>query len=98
MSRNLIAEKYGTCVGEQCTLPHHGSYGVSLWKQISKGWGSFKEHIWVVVGNGHKTSFWHNVWCGERPLSSSFPTVFSLARNPNGVMANCMEGDLSLVV
>ena len=30
------------------------------------------------VGNGWKVRFWRDRWCGDSPLSVSFPTLFAL--------------------
>ena len=35
--------------------------------------------ISFFVGNGPSVGFWKDKWCGDSPLSVSFPTLFALA-------------------
>ncbi len=53
--------------------------GVSLWRNIRNGWGSFSNFLSYKVGDGSHISFWHNVWCGIEPLRLSFPELYSIA-------------------
>lgn len=93
----VISEKYGSEEGGWCTLEARGSYGVSLWKHISKGWIFFRENIKLLVGCGSKILFWHDHWCGERPLRLEFPLLFSLAQCKDAWVANCVEGGSRVV-
>lgn len=43
-----------------------------------------------MVGNGQKARFLHDCWCGDRPLSYSFPSVFSITRCQDAVVADYM--------
>jgi hypothetical protein len=53
--------------------------GVSLWRYIRNGWGSFSNFLSYKVGDGSHISLWHDVWCGIEPLKHSFPELYSIA-------------------
>ena len=42
-------------------------------------WNIVGTRISFSVDNGRKVRFWRNRWCGDSPLSVSFPTLFALA-------------------
>jgi hypothetical protein len=77
--RQVIDSKYGHKRGGWCSEKARGSYGVSLWRYIRNGWGSFSNFLSYKVGDGSHISFWHNVWCGIEPLRLSFPELYSIA-------------------
>jgi hypothetical protein len=56
-------------------------YGVSLWRNIRNGKGSFSNFLSYKVGDGSRISFWHNVWCGIEPLKHSFSDLYSIVQN-----------------
>jgi mannosylglycoprotein endo-beta-mannosidase len=85
--RRVIAAKYGCMIGDWHTSVGRGPYGVSLWRFISKGWGVFSKHIRFKVGSGAQISFWHDVWCGELPLSITFPMVYSVSHCKEAMVA-----------
>ena len=38
-----------------------------------------RHHCSVKIGSGLKARFWEDWWCGETPLCSSFPSLYSMA-------------------
>lgn len=70
--RGVIDRKYGSDWGGWCSKECRGSYGVSLWKFIRKGWGCFLKYAKFSVGDGSKIRFWSDVWCGNTELSEYF--------------------------
>uniref|UniRef100_A0A7N2KVG7 ABC1 atypical kinase-like domain-containing protein n=1 Tax=Quercus lobata TaxID=97700 RepID=A0A7N2KVG7_QUELO len=56
--RQVIVVKYGCGWGGWCTRPINGTYGVGLWKNISRGWSSFSRHILYDIGDGSRVKFW----------------------------------------
>ena len=42
-------------------------------------WDIVGTRISFLVGNGRRVRFWRDRWCGDSPLSVSFPTLFALA-------------------
>ena len=32
-----------------------------------------------LVGNGQRVKFWTDKWCGDTPLSLSFPSLFAIS-------------------
>ncbi|PWA81456.1 cytochrome P450 [Artemisia annua] len=37
----------------------------------------------IKVGNGQSTSFWNDIWIGDKPLVASFPRLYRLETNPD---------------
>ena len=68
--------KYGHDTSNWVSRVVHGSYGVSLWKYIKKGWERFSAFIKYEVGCGTRIRFWLDVWCGELLLRAAFPYCF----------------------
>jgi hypothetical protein len=66
--RVVVDSKYGSSWGGWCSNEVHGSYGVSLWKNIRRGWREFSSHTRFEVGDGSKIRFWHDKWYGDRSL------------------------------
>ena len=72
--RNVIHLKYGSEEGGWFPIIPKGNYGVGLWKEISKEIVQIKRFCSIVLGDGCKTRFWEDVWCGEATLCTSFPS------------------------
>jgi hypothetical protein len=34
----------------------------------------------LEVGDGYNVRFWHDLWCGDRPLNICYPVLFNIAR------------------
>jgi hypothetical protein len=60
-----------------------GSYGVSVWKFIRRRWDNVAKYLRFEVGEGSHIRFWHDLWCGDRPLKLCYPALYSIARSPN---------------
>ena len=43
--------------------------------------GKGSQHVMMVAGRGDRILFWHNLWCGETPLKTLFPVLFSCSSN-----------------
>lgn len=75
--RKVISLKYGVKVGGWFSNSPRGSYGVGMWKEISKEIGLLKANCsFFFIGNEKRTRFWKDPWCNELPLSSSFPSLY----------------------
>ena len=83
--KTVIKLKYGTEVGGWFTNAPRGSYGVGLWKEISKESEQLKNDSFFELGDGYRIKFWEDVWCGETPLRVSFSSLYALA-DSKGVM------------
>jgi hypothetical protein len=53
---SVINVKYGSVRGGWCSLPAAGSYGVSVWKYIRRGWDTFAKYVRLEVGDGRWVS------------------------------------------
>ena len=40
------------------------------------------------LGNGRRVHFWEDFWCGEQPLSITFPSLFLLTVNKEALVAD----------
>jgi hypothetical protein len=58
--------------GGWCTKGVTRPYGVSLSKHIRREQGVFSSFASFEVGYGFRTRFWHDMWCGDRPMKESF--------------------------
>ena len=67
-------EKYGW---QSCEV--RGSFGVGLWKAIKRDWDVIGSNMVYSVGNGRRVRFWKDRWCGDFPLYTSFPFLFSIS-------------------
>jgi len=77
----VIEVKYGSVRGGWSSLPVTGSYGVSVWKFIRRGWDNVAKYLRFDVGEGSHIRFWHDLWCGNRPLKLCYPALYSIARS-----------------
>jgi hypothetical protein len=77
--RLVIEAKYESRRGGWCSKEVMGTYGVGVWKHIRRGWDKFSNFVRFDMGVGSKVSFWHDHWCGDRPLKLSYPALFSIA-------------------
>ena len=51
---------------------------MGIWKAFRK-WGHFiTNKMSFLVGNGQRVKFWIEKWCGDTPLSHSFPSLFAI--------------------
>jgi hypothetical protein len=70
--RSVIEVKYESVRGGWCSLPVTGPYGVSVWKFIRRGWDNVAKFLRFEVGDESHIRFWHDLWCGDRPLKLYF--------------------------
>jgi len=64
---------------------------VGLWKNIRKGWEIFIGLFRFEVGDGARTKFWHDMWCGYIVLKEAFPVLFGIARAKDASIADNLE-------
>jgi len=93
----VIELKYGLKRGGWCSEEARGPYGVSLWRNIRNGWGSFSNFLSYKVGDGSHISFWHDVWFGIEPLKHSFSEHYSIARNKEAYVSNYLDLSSSFI-
>jgi hypothetical protein len=86
--RKVVEAKYGSKRGGWRSQVRAGSYGMGLWKFISKEWHRFSSHIRLVPSDGTRISFWGEVWCGSLPLLEVYPGLYSLASNKEASIAD----------
>ena len=79
--RRVIAEKYGVEGGGWFSKTPKGPHGCGLWKGIMSGWDFFSQKVRMIAGRGNRILFWHDLWCGETPLKTLFPVLFSCSSN-----------------
>ena len=93
--RQVIVSKYGGQGTFWCSNRVSTPHGVSLQKHIRSGQDVFSQHISYTVGDGSRLRFWHDVWCGDLPLRSQFPSLFQFARLPEARVADLCHFQVS---
>lgn len=88
--RQVVDKNFDRFPSGWCYKVVTGPYGVSLRKRIRRGWDSFSSFINIEVGDGSRTRFWHDIWCGNHPLKDSFQELFGIARDRDALVANHM--------
>ena len=68
-----------------------GSYGVGMWKDVSKETRRLKQNCCFIFGDGNKIRFWEDSWCGEGPLCEPYPALFALADSKEALVANVWD-------
>jgi hypothetical protein len=84
----VIDVKFKSLRGGWCSKEVLGTFGVGVWKHISRGWDKFSNFVRFEVGDGSDASFWHDWWCGDRSLKQCFPVLFSIVRNKNAMVVD----------
>ena len=64
------------------------SFGISLWKDIRKGWEDFSVGISIRIGNGRCTRLWWDRWMGEFKLKDVQPTVFEMSSHKDATFVD----------
>ena len=77
--KNLIKLKYSIEEGGWFSAEPKGRFGVSIWKDIRREAQQLKQDCNLILGYGDCFIFWEDEWCGENPLSASFPTLYAIA-------------------
>ncbi len=83
----MLDGKYTSLESDWSTKVIHGPHGVSLWKNIRGGWAKFERFIFFKVGNGARTRFWLDTWCGDSPFKDIFPDLYCIARDKEAFVA-----------
>ena len=89
--RETISRKFGEMWGGWCSGENRENFGIGLWKEIRKDWGTLHDNAKFQIGDGSRVSFWKDLWCGEEVLCRSFPTSFSLAINKEVVVRDVWD-------
>ena len=89
--RKAICFKFGESIGGWHTRVIRGSYGISLWKEISKEWPFFFQNAVFVLGDVRRIKFWRDVWCGVEALCNRFPNLFNIATNKDAKVAEIWD-------
>jgi hypothetical protein len=89
--RIVVDSKYGSLWGGWCSLEPAGTFEVRLWKNIRKGWESFSSFSRLVVQDGTRIRFWHDLWCGNTVLKDAFLVLFGIARSNDASVAANVE-------
>ena len=91
MWRCVINLKYGTEAGGWFPSLPTSSRGVGLWKEISKEVAQIKHHCSIELGDGCKTKFSEDLWCGEATLCSTFPSLYDVADSKGARVVDLLE-------
>ncbi|KAL9683503.1 hypothetical protein QQ045_015325 [Rhodiola kirilowii] len=102
--RRMVLEKYNIKrphATDEVAIPQHKLS--KTWKDIIKSVQgnseialAFKKGLKLKLGNGSSTSFWHDVWLGDKSIKAQYPKLFLLAINNSASvreMGSWMGGD-----
>ena len=89
--KNLIKLKYGLEEGGWFSAEPKGSFGVSLWKDIRREALQLKKDYKLILSEGDRIRFWEDIWCGENPLCTSFPTLYAVAASKGAKVGEVWE-------
>jgi hypothetical protein len=89
--RIVVDSKFDNLWGGWCSLEPAYAFGVGLWKNFRKGWEKFLALSRFEVGDGTRTKFWHDMWCGDTVLKEAFPVLFGIARAKDASAADNLE-------
>ena len=81
MWQELLTNKY---LGDKTLSQVKGKPTDSpFWRGIMRVKDDFFSRGFFVVGNGTQTSFWRDVWLGNTPLSTQYPSLYAIAAHQN---------------
>ena len=87
----MIEVKYSYDWGGWCSSSFFGPYGVSLWKNIRRGWHSLSRFIMYEIGDGSKVQFWLDCWCGTSSLVVRYPELYRISCSKEASVADLMR-------
>ena len=50
-----------------------------------------KKDCKLILGEGDRIRFWEDIWCGENPLCTSFPTLYAVAASKGAKVGEVWE-------
>ena len=62
-----------------------------FWKGLMKVKNEFLERGSFVVGNGEKTRFWEDIWLGDKPLASQYPSLYNIVHRKQVSVADVLS-------
>ena len=89
--RQVIEVKYGCDWGGWCSSSFSSPYGVSLWKNIRRGWHSLSRFVMYEIGDGSKVQFWLDCWCGTSSLTDRYSELFRICCSKEASVADLMR-------
>ena len=89
--RQVIEVKYGCDWGGWYSSSSSSPYGVSLWKNIRRGWHSLSRFILYEIGDGSKVQFWLDRWCGISSLVDRYPELYRIYHSKEASVADLMR-------
>ena len=75
----VIRRKYGEEEGGWSSRFPRESYGVGLWKSLRRWSVLVSNHLSFEVGDGKRTKFWKDSWCGDTSLIDVYSSLFTIA-------------------
>ncbi|RVW63734.1 LINE-1 retrotransposable element ORF2 protein [Vitis vinifera] len=61
------------------------------WKAISQVFQEFSSFTRFVVGNGERIRFWEDLWWGDQPLGSQYPSLFRVVLDKNIPISSVLD-------
>ena len=64
---------------------------MSLWKDIRREALQLKKVCKLILGEGDRIRFWEDIWCGENPPCTSFPTLYAIVASKGAKVGEVWE-------
>ncbi|RVW86697.1 hypothetical protein CK203_039843 [Vitis vinifera] len=77
--KGLSFEVFGNDSSKRLKEKFLEEFFVALFSLSGTSLLGLKCKISYVVGNGRRIRFWRDIWCGDTPLRTSFPSLFAIA-------------------
>lgn len=56
-------------------------------------WELYKKHTVVKVGDGQRTKFWKDIWCGEEALEMRYNSLYNVVGSKKAMAAKLYVKD-----
>ena len=65
-------------------------------KSILANLDRFKSLVYFEVKDDSRLLFWHDVWCGDRPLKTQFPSLFRMTHLKNAMVDEVVSWNVDI--
>jgi hypothetical protein len=87
--QELLHNKYlkNTTLSQVTTKPTDSPF----WKGLMGVKDDFFSRGSFTIGNGQQVRFWEDIWLGDAPLASQYPSLYNIVRRKNVLVADVLS-------